>query len=498
MVDRADRGFGRGWVPEERFDDDWGAASAPRINSSGTGKARTQTTGGATGGAAGGRRRKPSALELEAAADPFGAAARALAHEAELLGHDAADADAPLTGPRAVPPPGDWRERFLSETDAAFRGDGAGPPPAPPAGGSGDDAASAPPPARHDGWTPARQVRFLAALARGGNVRVAAARVALSAQAAYVLRRRDPVFAQGWDGALVLAREAAEQVLAERAIDGVVETVFYRGEPVGAKRRFDGKLLLAHLARLDARAGDELACATAARFDELLAAIADGQTECGEYAAQGWQPATPARPEFIHDALLDYSDACAGAEDGEGAEPDGAGEPGDAQDGPETGDDDTGDDDPRTAQFRAVQDAAAATWDARFAAVLARVDAIEAGGDGEADGWGPIEFKSCDAGGDRSERDEIAQTPFMSSEVETRLATTGCGATSLDFALDERSGGGSIQFHRDVAGAGPVRRGAANFATGCVNFVNFAAPARARWGHWGADQCASGRGRAMG
>jgi hypothetical protein len=45
-------------------------------------------------------------------------------------------------------------------------------------------------------------------LAAGLDVRRACAGVGLSCQAAYTLRRRDPAFAQAWDGALRSARAA--------------------------------------------------------------------------------------------------------------------------------------------------------------------------------------------------------------------------------------------------------------------------------------------------
>jgi len=60
-------------------------------------------------------------------------------------------------------------------------------------------------------------------------------------------------------------------VLACRAIDGIEEEVWFRGEVVGTRRRYDSRLLLAHIARLDALARDEQVCADAARFDELVA-----------------------------------------------------------------------------------------------------------------------------------------------------------------------------------------------------------------------------------
>jgi hypothetical protein len=137
-------------------------------------------------------------------------------------------------------------------------------------------------------WTAEVKVRFLHLLSGHGNVRVAAAAVGLSRQGAYLARRRDAVFARAWDAALVLARGHAEGVLAERALDGVVEDVWFRGELVGSRRRYDARLLLAHLARLDRQAealdDDD---ASEGAFDRLLGevaglAVADEVTEMGE------------------------------------------------------------------------------------------------------------------------------------------------------------------------------------------------------------------------
>ena len=63
---------------------------------------------------------------------------------------------------------------------------------------------------RRDGWTPERRQLFLELLGAGLDVRRACAGVGLSRQAAYELRRRDPAFAQAWDGALRSARAAEE------------------------------------------------------------------------------------------------------------------------------------------------------------------------------------------------------------------------------------------------------------------------------------------------
>ena len=124
------------------------------------------------------------------------------------------------------------------------------------------------------GWTAARKLQFLDHLAQKGNVRAACRRVGLSREAAYRLRRRHEEFARGWAAAMVLAHDVGKAVLATCAIDGIEEQIWYRGELVGTRRRFDTRLLLAHLARLDAVAAKPEAQRDAGHFDELLAVIA--------------------------------------------------------------------------------------------------------------------------------------------------------------------------------------------------------------------------------
>jgi hypothetical protein len=138
---------------------------------------------------------------------------------------------------------------------------------------------SSDPAARRDGWSPERKLRFLDRLAACGNVRTACAAVGMSRETAYVLRRRDALFARGWATALVLAREASIEVLADKAIEGIEEEVWYRGELVGTRRRFDARLLLAHIARLDKQVEEtgEAAAADVERFDEILACIAGAE-----------------------------------------------------------------------------------------------------------------------------------------------------------------------------------------------------------------------------
>ncbi len=159
-------------------------------------------------------------------------------------------------------------------------------------------------------FTPARRVRFLHLLASTGNVRRACHEVGVSPQSAYVHKRRDAAFAHGWQAALILARDAAEEVLAERALQGTHETIFYRGEAVGSRVRFDARLLLAHIARLDRHADQvwaegQAATGIAARFDEYLAELMEpaepafAPPDDDPEAPPQWTPAQPTREEAL-------------------------------------------------------------------------------------------------------------------------------------------------------------------------------------------------------
>jgi hypothetical protein len=121
-----------------------------------------------------------------------------------------------------------------------------------------------------------RQVDFLHALAASGSVRGASARARVSHQTAYRERLASPVFRRAWDAALLAARALAEEVLASRAIDGVEEEVLYHGEVVATRRRYDGRLLLAHLARLDRLTADARTGAFADDFTASVARFGEG------------------------------------------------------------------------------------------------------------------------------------------------------------------------------------------------------------------------------
>ena len=133
-------------------------------------------------------------------------------------------------------------------------------------------------------FTRERQAAFLAALAEGREVRRAAARAGVSHATAYRERRASPAFRQAWDAALLAARVHAEQVLATRAVDGVEEEVWYHGEVVATRRRYDSRLLLAHLGRLDRLCADARTQAFAEDFEAALARFERGEEAVPEAA----------------------------------------------------------------------------------------------------------------------------------------------------------------------------------------------------------------------
>jgi len=100
--------------------------------------------------------------------------------------------------------------------------------------------------ARHDGWTPDRQRAFIHALGRSGLVGAAARAVGMSAKSAYRLRDRPGAdgFRAAWDAALDQGRAMACSTAIERAMEGEIVPVFYRGVQVGERRRYDNRLLM--------------------------------------------------------------------------------------------------------------------------------------------------------------------------------------------------------------------------------------------------------------
>lgn len=98
--------------------------------------------------------------------------------------------------------------------------------------------------ARHDGWTPDRQLAFVEALAESACVTDAAKSVGMSAAAAYSLRNRNEAgaFRVAWDVALAIGVRALGDAVISRALHGEAVPIFHKGEQVGERRRFDNRL----------------------------------------------------------------------------------------------------------------------------------------------------------------------------------------------------------------------------------------------------------------
>lgn len=100
---------------------------------------------------------------------------------------------------------------------------------------------------RHDGWTPARQRIFIAALATTGLVSRAARAAEMGVTSAYALRRRKGAesFAAAWDQVEREARDRALAWVLEHVTNGETRPRFYRGRFVGTVHRVDPKVALA-------------------------------------------------------------------------------------------------------------------------------------------------------------------------------------------------------------------------------------------------------------
>jgi hypothetical protein len=122
-----------------------------------------------------------------------------------------------------------------------------------PASGSATSLQLVPPSERHDGWTPAKQARFLRELAATHCVSAAARAVGMTRQSAYKLRNRlkgEP-FDIAWQAAFRRQYDALVEAAVERAINGVEVPHFYKGELIHTSRRYDERAAVALLALRD-------------------------------------------------------------------------------------------------------------------------------------------------------------------------------------------------------------------------------------------------------
>ncbi|HEX8483096.1 MAG TPA: hypothetical protein VF650_14460 [Allosphingosinicella sp.] len=161
---------------------------------------------------------------------------------------------------------------------------------------------------RHDGWTPEKKRLFLERFAECGVIVEACEAVGMSAKAVYNLRDRDPLFAAGLDAACVKARGPLADEAYSRARNGVVERIYKDGIVVAERHRYDNRLTMSVLARLDARIdrAEEKGAphlAIVARWDEYLEALSEDRREDGLALLA---PAAPAEPEPAPEEVAEH------------------------------------------------------------------------------------------------------------------------------------------------------------------------------------------------
>ena len=133
--------------------------------------------------------------------------------------------------------------------------------------------------AQHNGWTPALQLRFIVALARGEGPDLAARSIGKTRQSVYRLRKKAGAesFAAAWDAAQAFARGLSRVKHSPTAGFGGIETLLvprhYRGRLIGFVQREDtagAMRVLGRLDRLAARLGEsEELRAVSERLEEL-------------------------------------------------------------------------------------------------------------------------------------------------------------------------------------------------------------------------------------
>jgi hypothetical protein len=106
---------------------------------------------------------------------------------------------------------------------------------------------------RRNGWTPERKRRFLEELSESGIFLEACRAVGISSRAAYNLCDRDTLFAAGCDAAAAMTRRRLADDVYTRSVNGCVERIYKDGVIVAERHRYDNRLSMAVLHRLDAR-----------------------------------------------------------------------------------------------------------------------------------------------------------------------------------------------------------------------------------------------------
>jgi hypothetical protein len=140
---------------------------------------------------------------------------------------------------------------------------------------------------RRDGWTPFLRKLFLQVIAEGGGVGAACEYTGMSRSSAYSLEARDRVFAAGWAAASHFARNPMAEDFYEKARNGITETVTRSDGATITRHRFDSRLSIAVLNRLDKRCDraeerGAVHLAAVRRWDEFMALVGAGDDKAAE------------------------------------------------------------------------------------------------------------------------------------------------------------------------------------------------------------------------
>jgi hypothetical protein len=148
------------------------------------------------------------------------------------------------------------------------------------------------PKTRHDGWDPAKERIFHTTLAETGVVADACRACKMSRKSAYARRRSAAgrAFALGWDAAILIARGTVADDVMSRARHGVIDRVYRNGELVAERHRYDNRLTMAVLTRLDRLAegfGENAPVirAIAQEYDRFLDLLPEGVTGAERFVA---------------------------------------------------------------------------------------------------------------------------------------------------------------------------------------------------------------------
>jgi hypothetical protein len=160
---------------------------------------------------------------------------------------------------------------------------------------------------RQDGWTPDKMRLFHERFAECGVVREACEAAGMSARAAYNLRDRDPLFAAGWEAAALKSRARLTDEAFSRSMKGVVERIYRDGVVVAERHRYDNRLTMLVLARLDARVdrAEERGSPhlrLVERWDDYLGALGEDRRDDGMALLAPPAAPAPAAPAAHADA----------------------------------------------------------------------------------------------------------------------------------------------------------------------------------------------------